>query len=150
MERIARNVLNAIANSSKFFHTATQFFLKVQYVTLTASGWNGWATAAQILNIVSHTSDSTLTRVARLRTRKKNKRKWQWKETCLTQWVVELIYPHFNIPLVIKPFRWMPKLFRSGRICNFCLPSGNSGCWNTIGQTGSGQNHTDQYKTDIY
>ncbi len=53
-------------------------------------------------------------------------------------------YP-FNIPLVIKLFRWILRLFRSGRICDLCQfvcwlqclqyavfsPTGNPGCRKT-------------------
>jgi len=41
-------------------------------------------------------------------------------------WCVDLGVPCFNMPLVIELFRWMPRLFRSGRIC----PSLTQfGCW---------------------
>lgn len=50
------------------------------------SGWNGYCSSRfkSIVSPAPSSLDSVLTKVARMRTRKRNKCSWQWKATCLT------------------------------------------------------------------
>ncbi len=72
----------------------------MQYVILTASGWNGcWSPNSKYWRELFLPPPSS-------------------SVGCQTEEVNELIYPRFNIPLLIELFRWMPRHFKSGRICD--------------------------------
>ncbi len=123
---------------------------------IAVSGWNGYCSTNSKYFFFS---DSTLACIPRLRTHNRTSDNGR-------QWVLycNLIYPCFNIPLVIELFRWMPTLFRSGRIsdlwpsslahfhgCNILSfpPTGNQGCWILLGKlTVGGITHA-KTKTDI-
>ncbi len=85
---IAVTVTTAAEHSRRFYirNVKVVFLfsdtLKVQCVILTAITWKGYCSP-----------NSTLTRVARLKTRNRKERNWQWKAPIL-------IYTLFNMPLV--------------------------------------------------